>query len=101
MPPDKKYKPPKAILNNATPNYSNRKDKNDNIGTNSTKKWNSYNYLLINRIKLKKKSYMNKLKYSDSKEPKSQSWTSLPSKSSEKELSDKSDCANGTKTANL
>jgi hypothetical protein len=70
------------------------------IGTNSTKKCKNYNFPIQNRIKLKRKSSMNKPKYSESNAPKSPSWISPHSKSSEKELSDKYDSASGTRPTN-
>ena len=100
MPPAKKSKPPNPTLNNATANSCNNNAKNATIGTNSTKKCKNYNFPIQNRIKLKKKSSMNKPRYSESNAPKLPSWISPPSKSSEKELSAKLDSANGIRTVN-
>ncbi len=63
MLPDKKYKLLNLIFNNVIRNYYNNKDKKDNIGINSIKKWNNFNSLIINKIKSKRKSSINKLKF--------------------------------------
>ena len=77
MPLAKKSKPPNPTSNNAIPNSYNNNDKNVTIGINSIKKWKNYNFLIQNRIKLKRKSSMNKPKYLELNAPKSPSWISL------------------------
>ena len=59
----KKYKQQKVIFNNVIQNYFNNKDKKENIGNKSIKKCNNYIYLIMNKIKSKKKLFMKKHKY--------------------------------------